>query len=166
MSRPKGAVGSFDQWDALIGELYESVLDPDSIITALGKIDQWMGSSFCHLLAWDERSRSTRLNVLTNEAIDPDVLVKYSAYYGAIDPRREFSLTQPPGRVYACHDYFDERFVGKSEFYQDLLIPGGARYVLGAYLFRGGRPMMADRWSAEQLLTDERKLTGVRKGTN
>jgi DNA-binding CsgD family transcriptional regulator len=134
--RAKGAVGKLDQWDSLIGELYESVLNPGSLLPALGKIDQWMGSSFCHLLAWDDRNNRARLNVLTNDVLDGGILKKYADYYGSIDPRRELSLTLAAGHVFACHDHFDERFVGKSEFYQDLLIPGGARYILGAYVIK------------------------------
>lgn len=131
-----GEVGSFDNWDSLIGDLYESVLNPGNLVPALARIDRWLGSSCCHLLAWDDATNSAKLNVLTNWVLSPDILERYERHYCAIDPRRKFSLTQPVGKTVACHDHFDDRFVDRSEFYQDLLIPGGARYILFVNLFR------------------------------
>jgi DNA-binding CsgD family transcriptional regulator len=130
----KGQVGRLEQWDSLIGNLYESVLNPDSLLSALGGIDQWIGSSFCHILTWDDLNNCAKLNRVTSDVIAHDALSKYESYYGNIDPRRHLSLRQPVGTFWACHDHFDEKFVGKSEFYQDLLIPSGARYILAAYV--------------------------------
>lgn len=132
----KGQTGKGDQWDSLIGNLYESVLRPESLVSALASIDKWLGSSFCHLLAWDDKNNHAKINVTTNQVLSADVFEQYAKHYGNVDPRREFSLTYPAGKVFACHDYFDERFVGKSEFYQDFLIPAGARYILLAHITR------------------------------
>jgi DNA-binding CsgD family transcriptional regulator len=116
-------------WDRLIGDLYDSVLNPAGFADTLGQLDKWFGSSFCHLLVWNEHDDAHHTSIFT----EPDFLsasVPYAAYYGNIDPRREMMERLPVGSVFACHDHFDERFVSRSEFYQDLIIPLGARYIL------------------------------------
>jgi hypothetical protein len=131
--RARGSVGKLDQWDSLIGELYESVLNPSSLNFTLSKIDSWIGSSFCHFLVWDNRENRERFSILTDNAFS-DAINKYKEYYGYIDPRRQMMAAQPIGTVWACHDYFDERFVDRSEIYQDLLLPIGVRHVLLGYI--------------------------------
>lgn len=116
-------------WDRLIGDLYESVLNPAGFADTLRQLDKWFGSSFCHLLVWNERGDAHHTSIFT----EPDFLSAsqpYASYYGNIDPRREMMERLPVGSVFACHDHFDERFVSRSEFYQDLIIPLGARYIL------------------------------------
>jgi hypothetical protein len=43
------------------------------------------------------------------------------------------------GSPVACHHHFDERFVSRSEFYQDLLLKHDARYAIGLAVRRDGR---------------------------
>lgn len=151
MVQQKGAVGDLGQWDELVGELYESVLNPGGLQDTIKRIDRWIGSSFCHLMAWDERNDRHHFSILT----DPSFLgeaARYDQYYGSIDPRRRYSTHQPQGTVFACHDHFDDSFVSRDEFYQDLLIPMGARYILNACILRenGISAYMAFNHTSEQ----------------
>lgn len=133
--RAKGEIGSLEVWDSLLGDLYQSVLNPGGLSATLKSIDSWIGSSFTHFLIWDDKNNRERSSIVTHDSFE-DATRKYNQYYGAIDPRRQLTLSQLPGAVWACHDHFDDRFVGRSEFYQDLLIPIGARYILMCYILR------------------------------
>jgi DNA-binding CsgD family transcriptional regulator len=135
MARPKGAVGKLELWDELVGELYESVLNPGGLTATLKRIDTWMGSSFCHLMAWDDRNDQHHFSIVTDAPFE-NAVSRYSEYYGGIDPRRQYAVNQESGITYACHDIFDDSFVSRSEFYQDLLIPAGARYFLYSRLLK------------------------------
>lgn len=133
--RAKGEVGNLEVWDSLLGDLYQSVLNPSSLPMTLKNIDSWIGSSFTHFLIWDDKNNLQRTSIVTRDSFE-DATKKYKEYYGAIDPRRQLTLSQSPGTIWACHDHFDDRFVGRSEFYQDLLIPVGARYILMCLIMR------------------------------
>ncbi|CAG9270690.1 hypothetical protein [Paraburkholderia unamae] len=135
MVQQKGAVGDLGLWDELVGELYESVLNPGGLQDTVKRIDRWIGSSFCHLMAWDDRNDRHHFSILTDHSFLGEA-AKYEQYYGSIDPRRQYSTHQPPGTVFACHDHFDDSFVSRDEFYQDLIIPMGARYILNACILR------------------------------
>lgn len=158
-------------WDRLIGDLYESVLNPAGFADTLGELDKWFGSSFCHLLVWNERDDTHHTSIFT----EPDFLsasIPYASYYGNIDPRREMMARLPVGSVFACHDHFDERFVSRSEFYQDLIIPLGARYILlsrflgdddmGAYIVFNHLKDQGT-FSAEQRASMQRLSTHLRR---
>jgi len=127
--RGKGQIGNIEIWDSLLGDLYQSVLNPNGLSTTLKTIDSWIGSSFTHFLIWDDKRNQQRTSIVTHDSFE-DATKKYNEYFGAIDPRRQLTLSQAPGTTWACHDHFDDRFVGRNEFYQDLLIPIGARYIL------------------------------------
>lgn len=133
MARKNGSIGSLDLWDALIGELYESVLNPAGLRDALKKIDHWMGSNFCHFLMWDNKNNLEKFSIYTDEAFS-GAINKYREYYGFIDPRRPIMQSRPIGTITACHDHFDDKFVDGSEFYQELLLPYGFRRVLASKL--------------------------------
>lgn len=58
----------------------------------------------------------------------------YSSHYRQIDPRWDAVHTRAEGVTIACQDLFDNRYVDRSEFYQDLLLPRGLRYIFGGVL--------------------------------
>jgi DNA-binding CsgD family transcriptional regulator len=56
----------------------------------------------------------------------------YASHYRDIDPRVQLALTLAPGQTFACHEHFDARFVARSEFHQDYLLPQArVHYLLG-----------------------------------
>jgi DNA-binding CsgD family transcriptional regulator len=125
--------GNADQWDALMGDIYEIVLEPNRIQDVLAQCDRWLGSQLSHLMGWDSRIGAPTISVMSNPSFD-HAGQAYAQYYGQIDPRRYHAQGASPGSIWACHDHFDSTFVSKSEFYQDFLIPNGARYVLGGFV--------------------------------
>jgi DNA-binding CsgD family transcriptional regulator len=58
--------------------------------------------------------------------------VDYLQRWVAFDPRKQLADRLPTGTVVACNDHFDERYVDRSRFYREFLIPDGGRYALGA----------------------------------
>lgn len=60
----------------------------------------------------------------------------YVEHYAALDPKLPLAHTVPPGDIFFCHRFFDDRFVATSEFYNDFLIPIGSRYIAGCTLWK------------------------------
>lgn len=133
MNKSGNTTGDVDKWDELIGELYETVLEPGRLVHVLAGFDRFLGSRLCHLMGWNNRTGSLSMSAMSNPEFH-EAAHAYAEYYGQIDPRRRFAESQSVGGIWACHDHFDKRYVSNSEFYQDFLIPSGARYVLGGYV--------------------------------
>lgn len=99
-------------------------------------VRQLLGSDVYHLYVWDKVALRPVRTWATLSASD-EIHHRYNAYYGLIDPRRVASDDMAVGEVLPCSRRFDSRFVAKSEFYQDFLLPSGLRYMLGVTLHRG-----------------------------
>lgn len=123
-----------DNWDRLIGSLYETIARPNDLISVISNANRMMGSDFCHFLGID-----TRGAVLFNQVTEPgheSTATAYAQYYGGIDPRRAYLDKISPGKTFRCTSLCDTSFVNRNEFYQDFLMPRGLRYVLGSCLHR------------------------------
>lgn len=124
-----------EQWDDVVGDLYESVLAPARLQQAVAKADRLLGSDLCHVVGFDRLGHETfRLFSHTDTQSLGDL---YAGYYNRIDPRRLHMQHSVVGSTHRCSEFFDPHFVGRDEFYQDFLIPQGFRYVIGACLHRG-----------------------------
>lgn len=120
-----------DQWDAVIGHLYDAALDPHLLEPAIGHFERLIGSVGCHLFATDEGMHPL-LHAWTIDWMDPDRVTRdYYGHYIHQDPRRETVMRDRVGVARRCTESFDARYVSRSGFYQDFLIPMGARYVAG-----------------------------------
>jgi DNA-binding CsgD family transcriptional regulator len=133
MNKTGNTTGNADEWDKLIGELYEAVLEPGRLVQVLRGFDSFLGSRLCHLMGWNNRSGTLSMSAMSNPEFH-EAGRAYAEYYGQIDPRRRFAESQSVGGIWACHDHFNKKYVSGNEFYQDFLIPSGARYVLGGYV--------------------------------
>lgn len=60
--------------------------------------------------------------------------IEYLRHYHRIDPRLGKFLPAQQGDWISCEEHFDDDFVAASPFYQDYLIPLGARYLYGTKL--------------------------------
>jgi DNA-binding CsgD family transcriptional regulator len=118
-------------FDRALALIYESALVPERMPDALAAMTELLDGDTCHLVGWDRRSGIPLLSVSTGlpDEVGPD----YAAHYAQIDPRRQLALTQAPGQLLNCHEHFDDRFVGRNEFFQDYLLPQvGVHYLLGS----------------------------------
>jgi len=121
-------------WDDLIGSIYETTISPQQLPGVMTRIDTLLNSDACHLFSI-EGGRPGGLSITTNNWINHKDLIRYYEHYHRIDPRRTYAENQPVGKVMQCSTVYDERYVNRNEFYQDFLIPTGARYIAGACLF-------------------------------
>ncbi|SBT11167.1 hypothetical protein PROAA_910028 [Candidatus Propionivibrio aalborgensis] len=118
-------------YDRALGLIYESAVAPAQTQDALAAMTALLDGDTCHLVGW---SRSTGIPLLSiSTGLPDDVGPDYAAHYAQIDPRRQLALTQAPGQLLNCNEYFDTRFVSRDEFFQDYLLPQvGLRYLLGS----------------------------------
>ncbi len=127
--------GKPEALDDIIVQLYDAILEPGALLRALTAFDHWLGSRVAHMVGWDAHRQSAPVNLMTRPEYQ-HAGDAYADYYGQIDPRRALARTQPVGHVFLCSEYFDSRYVERSEFYQDLLIRNGMRYILGGCVYR------------------------------
>lgn len=123
--------------DTLIADLYESVLRPELIPGVLARINTLMDCDGLHLVGKDEEREVVFASIVIGDRLK-EAEHDYLAYFHRIDPRLSIGRSMPTGLCAACHDYLDDDFVGRSEFYQELLIPHGLRYIVGGNVFREG----------------------------
>lgn len=122
--------------DSLVRSLYEAALNPAAWSDSLPEMARQSGADNIHLLVWDPVRPEPSFSLAPG--MTEDMEMSYRAHYGAIDPRRLLVSERAAGNWMACHHHFDARTVGRSEFFQDYLIPGGIRYLLGTCLVRHG----------------------------
>ena len=110
-------------------------MDPALWREALDELARQIEADTWHLLGWDAQMGVDTLGVISDPTAS-EVIDRYNAHYGAVDPRRKLAANST-GAVIACHHHFDARFVSGSEFYQDFYLPTGLHYSMGASLHRG-----------------------------
>ena len=117
--------------DRVLGLMYESALAPERLPEAVAAMTAILDGDTCHLVGWDRCSGLPTVSVMTGL---PEVLGhEYAAHYGALDPRRNLLITHAPGHIMNCQEHFDDRFMSRSEFFQDYLLPKvGVQYLLAA----------------------------------
>jgi DNA-binding CsgD family transcriptional regulator len=125
-----------DQLLALVGDIYESALDPSVTPRVLRNLAQCLNGGAAQLYSWHQSTGQVIDSQVSDElqAKDNDAFV---AYYAKIDPRRAKIMERPPDTVARCHEYFDEKFVSRSEYYQDFFIPAGLRWCIGVHMNGG-----------------------------
>lgn len=123
--------------DGLLASLYGSILEPDSFASTLANINRWLDCDGVHVIGLDRAINQVLVSMIVGEHLKSAEDL-YKSYYRSIDPRASLPLASKPGVLIACHDYFDDKYVRRSEFYQDFLIPHGPRYVMGGNIFHEG----------------------------
>lgn len=124
---------SEENYDRLVGLIYESSLDPSLWRDTMNELSRQVGADTFHFLGWDSKNQVPTFGVTSLDSWN-DAIALYNSHYCKVDPRLELTLKVGPGAVIACHHYFDDRFVSKDEFYQDFLLSFGLRYMLGGCL--------------------------------
>lgn len=119
----------------LLADLYESVLAPERVPAALRAIDEALDCDGAHLIGVNPTTGAPLVSLMTSAGLKAGEQA-YLERYAALDPRLELGHRKPTGVGLACHDFFDARFVSRSEFYQDFLLPLGPRYIAGGNLLR------------------------------
>jgi len=123
-----------EDFDHLVGLIYESALDPALWQETMRSLANQVEADTFHLLGWNNQKQAVTLGVV--DASWNDDVDLYNRHYGSIDPRRELASQSGQGVVIACPHYFDDKFISKSEFYQNFWLQDGLRYVMGGCLVR------------------------------
>ncbi len=127
------------QKDQLIGDLYETALGVEGFFETIQRVAEWAGADIFHMYSIDAHRHAPRFSPYTPTATSFDATIaRYVEYYRCLDPRVNLVNEHPANSWFACQDHFDERFVSRSEFFQDFLIPGGLRYMFGTRIASPG----------------------------
>lgn len=122
-----------EKFDLLVRQLYDMVLAPEKLRETLAALTRWLDGDTCHLVGFDGLSGAPLLS--TTIGFDEGIGPEYVAHYAAIDPRRQVAAENlKTGELLLCHEHFDARFVSRSEFFQDYLLPIGVHYTLASTL--------------------------------
>ena len=119
-----------ERWDDLVADLYQSMLHPGLLADAVADANAALQSDLCHIVGFTPEGKET-IRVFTEKNLG-QVGEMYADYYTRTDPRHRFIETARVVAAYRCSAFYDDKFVSNNEFYQDLLIPEGFRYVIGS----------------------------------
>ncbi|QHE93903.1 helix-turn-helix transcriptional regulator [Pandoraea fibrosis] len=119
--------------DALISTCYDGVLDEARWDQALRDFNQWAGGMGFHSVTWDRARHCATRDSHSLEA-SPDLIREFVEKLAPTDPRVSLMLRQPVGHAMRCHHHLSDRYVARSELYNDFLIPNGVRYTYGLHL--------------------------------
>jgi DNA-binding CsgD family transcriptional regulator/PAS domain-containing protein len=113
--------------DLVIAGIYKAAVDGRNWAESLKQVAEFIGGQGAQFFLWDNRRNTVGFSCIS-DAIGTDVHSKYCDHYGAIDPRRKKFALLPAGASISCHEFWNDDFVSKSEYYQDFLIPSGFRW--------------------------------------
>ena len=120
----------------IIGLIYDAASGGVEWQQTLSAVEKFLGASGCHLIAWSPASNKGLLSVVSG--VDEAAAALYANHYGAIDPRRIHAEKLPTGAIFRCHEYFDDDFARRNEFYCDYLAKFDTRYLSAANFMRDG----------------------------
>ena len=109
-----------------LGPLYDTALDSGAWAQFMTRFAGAVGACGAQYLVWSDATNAMGYTSVIG-AFAPDAAQRYGDYYGTIDPRRELLYAKGDAGWLQCHEHFDNDFVSRSEFYNDFLIPVGAR---------------------------------------
>lgn len=114
-------------YDEIVGLIYDSALDPLRLKHALAKMVEAVNATGAHLVGLKAPGPEVVLSAITGFSALGEI--DYNERYAKLDPRAPQLIAAPVGRWIQCHQYLDQDFVDRSDFFQDFLIPYGSRYV-------------------------------------
>jgi len=113
----------------LVELIYDSVQDLSRIAPAMEMICLEVGAIAGHYVHMDMESREVIASCVSNSDYQAGD-VEYKEYYSQVDDRLGWLATGQVGEWRADHQRFDERFVRKSEIYNDFLFKYGGRHMV------------------------------------
>ncbi|WP_050476068.1 helix-turn-helix transcriptional regulator [Herbaspirillum rhizosphaerae] len=113
----------------LVELIYDSVQDLGQIAPAMEMMCRELGAIAGHYVQMDVQSREVIASCVSNSDYQAGDL-EYKEYYSQVDDRLGWLATGEVGEWRADHQRFDERFVRKSEIYNDFLFKYGGRHMV------------------------------------
>jgi DNA-binding CsgD family transcriptional regulator/PAS domain-containing protein len=115
------------RFDRLVNLTYDTLEDKRAWRSVLECLNEAMDTRAVHLLAFD--SRHGTLSYSDGADMAPQIDMEYIQRYQYIDPRVGLMRAKPHDEWMHCHEHFDDEFVAVDPFYQEFLLPHGARYL-------------------------------------
>ena len=129
------------RFDQLIELIYATVDDIGQIRPAMQIMCDEIGAAAGHYTQMDVQTREVFGSVISDPAYSAGD-AEYCAYYSSVDDRLQWVAAGAVGEWRADHQRFDERFVRRSEIYNDFLFKYGVRHQIVGRI--GG-----DGWESE-----------------
>lgn len=120
-------------YDQIVEEIYRAGSGLLPWLQPIGRIADIFDAWAVQLLGVNKKTGVMMFSFEGGSA-PPAAPVEYLRRYHRIDPRLGKFLPAPQGEWFACEEHFDDEFVAANPFYQDYLIPLGARYLYGTKL--------------------------------
>lgn len=153
-------------FDELVAALYQAAAGKIRWRAALDPLAAALGCWTVYLTGIDRPGGSIAFLHQGGPA-PPQALLAYLNGYHSLDPGLALLRAKPAGKWLHYHEYFDDSFVAGNRFYQEFLLPFGARHLSGVKLFESSgkivhflavRGLDAPVWSdAELALLDRLK---------
>lgn len=124
------------QFDRAVNLIYDTLDDRAAWRSVLACLHEAVGGRAIHMLAFDAAHGA--LSYSDGAAMAPQIDLEYIQKYQFIDPRVGLMRTQWADEWLHCHEHFDEAFVANDPFYQEFLLPHGARYLTACKLVENG----------------------------
>ena len=115
------------RFDCIVNLIYDTLDDRAAWRPMLDSLHEAVGGRAVHMLAFDGERGA--LSYSDGAAMAPQIDLEYIQKYQFIDPRVGLLRQQSTSGWLHCHEHFDDGFVASHPFYQEFLIPHGARYV-------------------------------------
>lgn len=117
-----------DQLLNLTGLIYASAIEPGKTTDSLAALEEVLDMAGSQVYTF-HRASGTILDSQMCAAVHRTLSDDYLNHWGYVDPRLPRLAGLPFGSAAACHDWFDERYVGGNAYYQEFLIPAGFRWA-------------------------------------
>lgn len=120
------------RFDRAVNLIYDTLDDRAAWRSVLECLHEAVGGRAVHMLAFDGVHGA--LSYSDGADMAPQIDLEYIQKYQFVDPRVGLMRTQWADQWLHCHQHFDEAFVAADPFYQEFLIPHGARYLTACKL--------------------------------
>ena len=120
------------RFERAVNLIYDTLDDRAAWRDVLECLHGAIGGRAVHLLAFDAKHGT--LSYSDGADMAPQIDLEYIQKYQFVDPRVGLMRTKWDDEWLHCHEHFDEAFVANDPFYQEFLIPHGARYLTACKL--------------------------------
>lgn len=120
------------RFERALNLIYATLEDRQAWRAVMDCLHEALDTRAVHLLAFDSQHGTLSYSDGANMA--PQIDMEYIQNYQFIDPRVELMRTRMGDAWLHCHEHFDDAFVANDPFYQEFLLPHGARYLTACKL--------------------------------
>lgn len=125
-------MADYDQLQHLIGEIYDSALDPAQWSTTLARLAASFGGNGAVIS--DKNFRNNQVSFVLQSGMCEEIRRLYAEHYLKNDLRFAAGQRMPPGSILHEPMFITEREMDRSDYYQNFLAPFDFRYHLGGAL--------------------------------